>query len=104
VPVQAQQLESPPPSVGPSVVVQWQLLPQNLSYTASHLFAPQGVTAGAHRDYLALWDVEMSRQLGHKGLVVDAFGDLVLLAALAWVVGRLRRIRWRLATPGEAVG
>ena len=93
VSTRAQQLDHPPPSVGPSVLRQYQLLPTVTGFTVDHL---QKVTPGDSRRYLSLWQVNL-RQFGTKGLLAAVAGSLILLAAL--VVAIRRNPIWRNHSP-----
>ena len=85
VSTRAQQLDHPLPSVGPSVLRQYQLMPTVTRYTVDHL--PKAHTPGDSRRYLSLWQVNL-RQFGTKGLLAGIAGSLVLLAALVVAVQR----------------
>jgi hypothetical protein len=92
VPTQAQQLDDRAvPRTAPAVARQYELIEPTARYTSHHLYdkAPPG--SGSHRKYLWLWQVNMSRALGRKGLLGAAFLTVVLaaLAALsAWLLAR----------------
>jgi len=86
VPTQAQQLDDRAvPRTAPAVARQYELIEPTARYTADHLYnkAPPG--SGSHRKYLWLWQVNMSRALGRKGLFAAALLTAVLavFAALA---------------------
>ncbi len=87
VPTQAQQLDHPPPTNGPAVIRQYELVPSVVRYSAHHLRAAH--VPGISRKYVSLWQVNVGRQLGTKGLLFGLIGSLVLLAALAAVPARL---------------
>jgi len=93
VSTRAQQLDHPLPSVGPSVVRQYQLVPPVTRYTVDHL---QTASPGDSRRYLSVWQVNL-RQFGTKGLLAGIAGSLVLLAAL--VVAIRRSPIWRNHSP-----
>jgi hypothetical protein len=81
VPTQAQQLDDRVvPRAAPAVARQYELIEPTARYSADHLYnkAPPG--SGSHRKYLWLWQVNMSRALGRKGLVAAAFLTVVLAA------------------------
>ena len=94
VSTRAQQLDHPLPSVGPSVLRQFQLVPTVSRYTVDHLQKAHAL--GDSRRHLSLWQVNLG-QFGTKGLLVGIAGSLVLLAALV-VVGRRTPI-WRNHSP-----
>ena len=87
VPVQAQQLDNPPPTIGPAIIRQYALTPSVISYSVHHLHVPH-TTAGAHRRYVSLWQVNFGREFGTGGLLLGALGSIALLAALAAVLSR----------------
>lgn len=87
VPTQAQQLDHPAPQAGPSIIRQYQLAPEVISYTAEHPSASRG--AGSHRRYLYLWQTNFYREFGKKGLAGAGVGTLILLGML-WAVIRCR--------------
>ena len=89
----AQQLDHPSPSIGPSAVRQYQLVPTVTRYTVDHL---QGVTSGDSRRYLAIWQVAL-REFGAKGLLASVVGSLILLGAL--IVAIRRSPIWRSHSP-----
>jgi hypothetical protein len=84
VSTRAQQLDHPLPSVGPSALRQYQLVPAVTRYTVDHL---QTATPGDSRRYLSLWQLNL-RQFGTKGLLAGIAGSLILLAALVVVIRR----------------
>jgi len=86
VPTRAQQLDHPLPSVGPSILRQYELVPSVIRYTVDLLQKPH--TAGDSRRYLSLWQVYL-RQFGIKGLLAGIVGSLVLLAALVVAARRV---------------
>jgi hypothetical protein len=96
VSTRAQQLEHPLPSVGPSVLRQFQLVPTVTRYTVDHL--QNAYAVGDSRRYLSLWQVNLG-QFGTKGLLAGIAGSLLLLAALV-VAGRRIPI-WRSHSPVE---
>ena len=85
VSTRAQQLDHPLPSVGPSIVRQYQLVPTVTRYTADHL---RTTTPGDSRRYLSLWQVNL-RQFGTTGLLAGIAGSLILLVALVMAVRRI---------------
>jgi hypothetical protein len=93
VSTRAQQLDHPLPSVGPSILRQYQLVPAVTRYTVEHL---RNATPGDSRRYLSLWQVNL-RQFGTTGLLAGLAGTLVLLAAL--VVAVRRSPLWRNHSP-----
>jgi len=86
VPTRAQQLDHPLPSVGPSILRQYELVPSVIRYTVDLL--QKAHTAGDSRRYLSLWQVYL-RQFGIKGLLAGIVGSLVLLAALVVAARRV---------------
>jgi hypothetical protein len=89
VPTESQQLDRPPPINGPSAVRQYELIPSVVRYSADHLRAAHA--AGISRRYLNLWQVNLDRELGRKGLAIGIVGSLLLLAALVGTLFGLRR-------------
>jgi len=85
VSTRAQQLDQPLPSVGPSVLRQYQLVPSVTRYTVNQL--QKAHIPGDSRRDLSLWQVNL-RQYGSKGLLGGIAGSLLLLAALVVVVRR----------------
>ena len=85
VSTRAQQLDQPLPSVGPSVLRQYQLVPSVIRSTVNRLQKAQ--SAGDSRRGLSLWQVNL-RQYGSKGLLGAVAVSLLLLAALVVVVRR----------------
>ena len=88
VPPQAQQLDDRSvPRAAPAVARQYELIEPTARYTADHLYdkAPPG--SGSHRKYLWLWQVNLSRSLGRKGLVAAALLTVVL-ATFVVLAGR----------------
>jgi|GEM_PF-1109861 len=86
VPTEAQELDHPNPTNGPSIIRQYSLIPSVVRYSVLHLRAAH--IPGASRRYLALWQVNLGRELGTKGLLMGLVGSVILLAALMIVVGR----------------
>ncbi len=86
-----QQLDQPPPAVGPSVLRQYGLIPETVAYTAHHLFE---YSKGMNRQYVNLWQVGAARVLGPRGLWASALLTIVLLAG---GVVSARSLRMRLA-------
>jgi hypothetical protein len=86
VSTRVQQLDHPLPSVGPSVLRQYQLVPGVTRYTVDYL--QKAYTPGDSRSYLSLWQVNL-KQFGTKGLLAGIAGSLVLLAALVVAVRRI---------------
>ena len=93
VSTRAQQLDQPLPSVGPSALRQYQLVPSVTRYTVDHL---QKVTSGDSRRYLSVWQIAL-REIGTKGLLAGLAGSLILLVAL--VVAIRRSPIWRTRSP-----
>jgi hypothetical protein len=92
VPTQAQQLDerAVPPSA-PAVARQYELIEPTARYTAHHLYEKAPPGSGSHRKYLWLWQVNMSRSLGRKGLLAAVAFTLVLVACgalVGWWVAR----------------
>ena len=87
VPTRAQQLDQPPPPVGPSVVRQYELIPFTFAFTAHHLLHD----AGGSRQYASLWQVRAARALGPRGLWAGAFITVLLLAGVGLSARTLRR-------------
>jgi len=88
VPPQAQQLDDRAvPRAAPAVARQYELIEPTARDTADHLYdkAPPG--SGSHRKYLWLWQVNLSRSLGRKGLVAAALLTVVL-ATFVVLAGR----------------
>ncbi|MBV9213810.1 MAG: hypothetical protein JOZ25_09220 [Actinobacteria bacterium] len=88
VPIAAQQLDYPTRTVGPSVIRQYELVPAAVSYSAQHLQAAH--VAGAHRRYVDLWQVNLGREFGAKGLLLGLVGSLVILGMLCAVLLRVK--------------
>jgi hypothetical protein len=93
VSTRAQQLDHPLPTVGPSVLRQYQLVPTATRFTVDHL---QKANLGDSRRYLSLWQVNL-REFGTKGLLAGIVGSLILLVAL--VVAIRRSPIWRSHSP-----
>jgi hypothetical protein len=89
VPTEAQQFDHPLPLNGPSILRQYELVPTVVSYSVHHLTVNVHV-AGASRRYLSLWQVNLGRELGAKGLLLGLVGTIMLLAALVFVMARAR--------------
>ena len=85
VSTRAQQLDQPLPSVGPSVLRQYQLVPSVTRHTVNQL--QEAHPPGDTRRDLSLWQVNL-QQYGGKGLLGGIAGSLILLAALVVVVRR----------------
>jgi hypothetical protein len=84
VPVQAQQLDQPPPSVGPSVARQYELIGPTARRTAELWNATPDADAdagapGSHRLYLDVWQVGLLRKEGRAGFAVGLALTLALL-------------------------
>ena len=92
VPAQAQQLDVPPPAIGPSIWRQWELLPSTASYTVTHMLQSNSNPPGSHRRFLALWQVELTRQLGKFGLLLSVAGTVLLAFVQARSVARLGKL------------
>ena len=86
VSTRAQQSDHPLPSVGPSILRQYQLVPAVTRYTVDLL--QKAHTLGDSLRYSPLWQVNL-RQFGTKGLLAGIAGSLVLLAALVVVARRV---------------
>jgi hypothetical protein len=86
VSTRAQQLDSPLPSVGPSVLRQYEHLPSVTSDTIDHLQNTRPL--GDSRTYLSLWQINL-KQFGRRGELAAIAGTLVLLAALVVAVRRI---------------
>ncbi len=84
VSTRAQQLDQPLPSVGPSVLRQYQLLPAVTRHTITHF---ESVSSGDSRQFLSVWQVPLG-EFGTKGLLAGIAGSLVLLGALVVVIRR----------------
>lgn len=84
----AQQLDDPLPSVGPSVVRQYQLIVPTAAYTIRHLFE---FKRGMNREYLSLWQVNVARVMGPRGVWLALFLSIGLLAATGLSANALRR-------------
>jgi hypothetical protein len=98
VPTQAQQLAKPQPENGPLVVSQIRLVPRVTAYTLSHLYEPNRPGDGSHRRFLGLWQFNIARTFGSRGLAGAAVATIALLALA--VVGA-RRVGSELAQPNE---
>ncbi len=79
VSTRAQQLDRPPPSVGPSVIRQYELIGPTATYTSQHLYEYE---KGTNLRFLSLWQVGASRVLGKQGLLLA-----VILTALEAICG-----------------
>jgi len=90
VPTEAQQLDHPLPVNGPSPVTQYRLIPSIIKYSAQHLTATH--TPGASRRYLSLWQFNLGRELGDKGLLLGVIGSVALLAALVMTFARIKTL------------
>lgn len=84
----AQQLDHPPPPVGPSVLRQYALIPATVAYTAYHRFEN---AEGMSRQYASLWQVGAARALGPRGLWAAALVTILLLAGVGLSARTLRR-------------
>jgi hypothetical protein len=81
---------------GPAVTRQYALIPATVSYTYERPFEGAGAD---HRRYVALWQVNVVRQLGRPGLALAGVLTALLLAA-AWK--SLALLRRRLATASDS--
>jgi hypothetical protein len=75
------QLAQPnPPERGPSVIGAYELLPVGVDFTAHHLYQREVRDASL---YLPLWQVTLTRRLGHAGgLLALGISVLLLLASI----------------------
>jgi hypothetical protein len=89
VPTEAQLRDHPLPQNGPSILRQYELVPTVVSYSLRHLNVKVHV-AGASQRYVSLWQVNLGRELGDKGLLFGLVGTIALLVALAFVIVRAR--------------
>ena len=85
VSTRAQQLDHPLPSVGPSILRQYQLVPSVTRYTVDHLQKAQ--LRRIRVDYCP-FGKSTSDEFGTKGLLAGIAGSLVLLAGLVVAVRR----------------
>lgn len=78
----AQQLDRPPPAIGPRVLRQVELVPQTVDYTLSHLTSYDR-DQGLNYRYLTLWQIGVVRAVGHKGWLIAVPISTVLVAVTA---------------------
>lgn len=78
VSIRAQQLDLPPPEVGPTIIRQYQLIFPTLQYTAKHIFE-YIPGQGEHRKFVNLWQVGMILALKKGGVIISLLGTGVLL-------------------------
>jgi hypothetical protein len=86
---QIQQLDVPPPSIGPTVLRQAELVPPTAAHTVEHVY--EGADDGRNNlRYLTLWQVALARVLGPPGLVLGVMGSLLLVIGTWWAARRCR--------------
>jgi hypothetical protein len=83
VSTQAQQLDTPPPKVGPGILRQAELLGPIARHTVQRLYEPDRDGRNYLR-YLSVWQVGAARVFRRPGLVLAVAGTLGLLAAALW--------------------
>jgi hypothetical protein len=83
VSTQAQQLDTPPPKIGPGIVRQVELLGPIARHTVQDLYEPDSDGRNYLR-YLSIWQVGAARVFGRVGLLLAVIGTLGLLAAVLW--------------------
>jgi hypothetical protein len=83
VSTQAQQLDTPQPTVGPRIWRQAELLGPTTRHTLGHLYEPD-VDGRNYLRYLSLWQVGAARVFQRRGLALSLAGTLALLAAVLW--------------------
>jgi hypothetical protein len=88
VSTRAQQLDVPAPSVGPSVIRQYELIVPTASYSVRHLGDRR---EDDHRRFLDVWQVGALRELGTSGLALAIPGTALLLVAAGVLAVALRR-------------
>jgi hypothetical protein len=89
VSTRAQQLDDPPPVVGPSVFRQYQLIAPTAASSVRHLYE---YNVGMNRQYINLWQVSAARVMGRKGLLLAVLVSAGLLVLIGISVRSLRRI------------
>jgi hypothetical protein len=86
---QIQQLDSPPPALGPSAVRQAELVGPTAAYTAAHLY--EGKDDGRnYLRYLTIWQVALVRVLGRPGAISAAIASVMIVLITAWAIARCR--------------
>jgi hypothetical protein len=105
VPTQAQQLDKPPPAIGPDALRQVELIEPTASYTRSHALTagPWASLAGEHRRFINTWQVGVARELGRAGLAAALVLSLVLLGVLVVAISRLLRACRPIRPPSRAL-
>lgn len=78
----AQQLDRPPPEIGPRVLRQIELVPETVQYTFSHWTSYER-GQGLNNRYLTLWQIGLVRAVGHKGWLIAVPISTVLVAVTA---------------------
>jgi hypothetical protein len=96
----AQLADSSPPERGPSVIRQFELLPDAVSFTAQHLFERDVRDTSL---YLTLWQFALARRAGPPGLLVALGVSLVLFIGVVIFGIRLRRNLQCLAPPHDSL-
>ncbi len=80
---QAQQLDTPPPKIGPEVLRQAELLGPITRHSVEDLYEPDRDGRNYLR-YLSVWQVGAARVFKRPGLVLAIIGTLGLLAVALW--------------------
>jgi hypothetical protein len=83
VSTQAQQLDTPPPRIGPGILRQAELLGPITRHTVQDLYEPDPDGRNYLR-YLSVWQVGAARVFQRPGLLLAVAGTLGLLAAVLW--------------------
>jgi hypothetical protein len=83
VSTQAQQLDTPQPSIGPGIVRQAELVGPTARHSARHLYDPDPDGRNYLR-YLSLWQVGSARVFKRPGLMLAAVGTIALLGTVMW--------------------
>lgn len=85
----AQLADDPPPSEGPRIIRQAQLVPETVAYTLDHPF--EDTDARDPSRTLDLWQFALAWQLGPPGLLASAVVSCVLVGGVVFGLRRLRR-------------
>ena len=89
-PAGTQLLQRAPGTDGPQLVRQYRELAQLTQHSIGAV-DDRAARDGDYRRYLALWQVNLVRQVGAAGVLPALLGTLVLLAALLWVAAPIKR-------------
>jgi hypothetical protein len=104
VSTQAQQLDTPPPEIGPEILRQAELLGPITRHTVQDLYEPDRDGRNYLR-YLSVWQVGAARVFQRPGLLLAAVGTLGLLAVVLWSGRRtVRAFRETAADPDRLTG